>query len=318
LSTRSFSRLGALAVAVAMVLPTTPALAAPPLPGAIFTTNVNGTGVNLNQYADIHDVYLDGGPGPAAPPTAAGLPDGSYVFQVTDPSGKNLLSTDRAACRQFTVAGGLINGVAPAGACAHATGVDADHGAVTVQLFPFNLTPNPGGVFKVWATQRADYLSGCSQLGVNDGLNVVDCGRAPGNQHGFIPAASKTDNFKIKASKQIFEVDVRFFNDADHNGVMTGAWCIDEPCLASKAVVWTDTLGVQNTRYTDPGYVWNAHVEAPEPGTHLIAIDNQVGCTVGTISVNFQPQLLGPHTIPVQFPGNGTEDVTWFIDVACV
>ena len=36
------------------------------------------------------------GPGQGAPQTAAGLDDGTYVFQITDPSGKVLLSTDPA------------------------------------------------------------------------------------------------------------------------------------------------------------------------------------------------------------------------------
>ena len=36
------------------------------------------------------------------------LDDGTYVFQVTEPSGKTLLSTDLAKCRQFTVAAGII------------------------------------------------------------------------------------------------------------------------------------------------------------------------------------------------------------------
>src|SRR6266516_3145660 len=78
------------------------------LKGAIFTTNIDGTIVNQNQYAAKTDVYLDGGPGPHAPLTAASLPDGIYVFQVTDPSGKALLSSDAASYRQFTVLGGRI------------------------------------------------------------------------------------------------------------------------------------------------------------------------------------------------------------------
>ena len=48
---------------------------APPLPGAIFTTDSTCTGVDLNIYATKEDVYIDGGP---AHPGAAGLPDGSY------------------------------------------------------------------------------------------------------------------------------------------------------------------------------------------------------------------------------------------------
>src|SRR5215510_14012622 len=96
--------------------------AAPPLPGAIFTTNVNGTRVNQNKFDAKCDVYLDGGPGPNAPQGAAGLPDGDYYFQVTDPSGKTLLSTDAVMFRQFNVSGGVISGLSGLGN--HKTGVD--------------------------------------------------------------------------------------------------------------------------------------------------------------------------------------------------
>src|SRR5438046_6758042 len=85
--------------------------------GAIFTTLADGSEVNYNIYQAKEDVYLDGGPGPGAPQTAAGLDDGTYVFQVTDPSGKTLLSTDPAGCRQFTVSGGIITGVVAYGGC---------------------------------------------------------------------------------------------------------------------------------------------------------------------------------------------------------
>src|SRR5215471_9660710 len=109
--------------------------------GAIFTTLPDGSEVNANQFPSKDLVYLDGGPGPGAPQTAAGLDDGTYVFQVTDPSGKTLLSTDAAMCRQFTVVGGVITGVVAAGGCEHKTGTDIDHNAVTVQLLPYNDTP---------------------------------------------------------------------------------------------------------------------------------------------------------------------------------
>jgi hypothetical protein len=90
--------------------------------GAIFTTLSDGSEVNLNLFPSKQAVYLDGGPGIGAPATAAGLDDGTYVFQVTDPPGKTLLSTDQARCRQFTVVGGLITGVVSAGGCQHLTG----------------------------------------------------------------------------------------------------------------------------------------------------------------------------------------------------
>src|SRR5215217_7696308 len=79
--------------------------------GAIFTTVADGTEVNLNQYPSKEAVYLDGGPGPGAPQTAAGLDNGRYVFQVTDPSGKTLLSTDKASARRFDVKEGVITNV---------------------------------------------------------------------------------------------------------------------------------------------------------------------------------------------------------------
>src|SRR5690349_4231055 len=60
----------------------------PPVPGAIFTTDSTCTGVDLNIYDSKDDVYIDGGP---AHPGAAGLPDGSYCVQVTDPSGQTVL-----------------------------------------------------------------------------------------------------------------------------------------------------------------------------------------------------------------------------------
>jgi len=79
--------LGALVAGMAFCVWT--ALAAPPLPGAIFTTDSGCTGVNLNIYSDKGAVYLDGGP---AHMGAAGLADGSYYVQVTDPNG-NVLGT---------------------------------------------------------------------------------------------------------------------------------------------------------------------------------------------------------------------------------
>ncbi len=82
------------------------------LAGAIFTTDPAGVVVNANvQYEDKREVYLDGGPGPNAPQTAAGLEEGLYVFQLTDPSGKVLLSQDPSKCRIVKVEDGVIVGL---------------------------------------------------------------------------------------------------------------------------------------------------------------------------------------------------------------
>ena len=283
--------------------------------GAIFTTVADGTEVNYNQYANKLDVYLDGGPGPGAPATAAGLDDGTYVFQVTDPSGKTLLSEDNAACRQFVVQGGIITQVVASG-CAHLTGIDVDHSALTVQLMPFADTPNHGGVYKVWAVKLQDYLSGCVALGVPNGLDVVDCGRAPGNFHGFLPSDSKTDNFKVKAGP-VREIDTRFFNDSNGNGNKDGG----ENWIDGLQIKWIDPLLASNTKTSYENLKLDihheAHVEAIENGVHHIVINNQAGCTAGAVYVNGQKTSAnGPQIIQVPIRESMKEG-TVFVDVAC-
>ena len=65
--------------------------------GAIYTTLGDGQTVNQNVYPNKPAVYLNGGP---QNQNAHDLPDGTYYFQVTNPSGSVLLSTDLANCRQ--------------------------------------------------------------------------------------------------------------------------------------------------------------------------------------------------------------------------
>ncbi len=200
----------ALLVAAGMILVPAMLNAAPPLSGAIFTTLADGSIVNANvQYNSKCEVYLDGGPGPNAPIGAAGLPEGDYYFQVTDPSGKKLLSTDKVSNRRFTVNSfGVISAYTGVGGPAHPTGTDMDHGAVTIQLANVTCptdyldTPNNGGVYKVWVTPVGDgTINGGGFVG-DPGL--VDNGYSPGYFHGFIPARSKTDNFKVKAKEATF------------------------------------------------------------------------------------------------------------------
>jgi hypothetical protein len=273
--------------------------------GAIFTTLPDGSEVNFNIYAAKELVYLDGGPGPGAPQDAAGLDDGTYVFQVTDPSGKVLLSTDPARCRQFTVADGVITGVVVTG-CEHVTGFDVDHGATTVQLMPFLDTPNNGGEYKVWVTELSDFLAGCAELGVPTGLDVVDCGQRGGNKHGFVGGHSKTDNFKVGAQPPN-EIDTRFFDSAGN-------------FLDGLGVTWTDTHGAKNPKwsYYKPELVimHEAHVEAPEVGTHYITIDDQPGCTVEHVLLAGVDKGPGPQTVAVRVRPSD-RNRTWFIDVHC-
>ena len=115
--------------------------------GAIFTTNEDCTVVNKNQYELNESVYISGGP---RKPGAASLLDGSYYVQVTEPNGK-LLGTSLGAADETPFA------VADDGAT-----VDCDQlAAILVKASDgspgFDLTGNPGGVYKVWVCKTADF-----------------------------------------------------------------------------------------------------------------------------------------------------------------
>ena len=117
------------------------------------------------------------GRSPNAPCSAAGLPAGNYYFQVTDPSGKVLLSSDGIEERQVEISvDGVIVGLGATGT--HALGPDthAQCGSRTVRLCPFLPNPDGGEEYKVWMAQVPT---------------------DPTTFAGFLPNASKTDNFKI-------------------------------------------------------------------------------------------------------------------------
>lgn len=241
-----------------------------PLPGAIFTTLSDGSAVNHNIYSAKTDVYLDGGPGPNAPSTAAGLPEGDYYFQVTDPSGKVLLSTDPVGARKFHINEfGVIDFVYPylvwkkiTGVwqwvnIAHLTGIDIDHselGAIAVQLMPYSNTPNNGGVYKVWITPCDKFVGDPTKV---DNLQYV---------HGFIPAWSKTDNYKVKGRIVPPIITVRKFDDSNANGV----WDVGENEIFGWPIDVIDPLTVENTFYT------KAEIIASPSGAWTITEDDPI------------------------------------------
>jgi hypothetical protein len=153
-----------------------------PVTGAIFTTNFDSSFVNGNVYDSKDEVYLNGGPRPNAPCTAAGLPDGYYYFQVTDPSGATLLSLDDVTQRVVHVYGGVIVTLGTTTSHIHGSGkcTDSLPENITVGLSPFDDTSNPGGEYKVWMTLVGSYKPGYGSF-------------------GFVPSSSKTDNFKVVA-----------------------------------------------------------------------------------------------------------------------
>lgn len=238
-------------VVFALVLPSIPVLSyVGPVSGALFTTDKDGLLVNGNIYASKDDVYISGGPGPNAPPGAAGLPDGEYYFQVTDPSGKRLLSTDDISERHFLVHGGII--VEYLGTINYKkNGMQAKNqryeiveeiknewgeNAIVIQLMPYKNTPNKGGVYKAWATPVDCYDTGDRH-----------------SFHGFIPRYSKTDNYKIKLKgngkpepPEASYLILKKFYDTNLNGIID----CGEPELTGWMFEVTDPLGVTNYYYS--------------------------------------------------------------------
>lgn len=257
---------------VVVGITTSPLQAAGPS-GAIFTTTANGSRVNANLYSSKCEVYLDGGPGPNAPASAAGLPDGEYYFQVTDPSGKQLLSTDPVTNRSFLVSYGVIFAYTGFGGRAHPTGYDRDHadlGAITIRIGNQNCpgdyldSPNGGGTYKVWVTPVNEFAGNPANVD-------NDCGN--GCFHGFTPAKSKTDNFRAMVGADTFCLTVwkRLITDGQEG---PGAqWPISV----------TDSVPVENLYYTDEnGFTQTCGLSQ---GTYTVREDLQ-GWTILGLTVN--------------------------------
>ncbi len=150
--------------------------------GAVFTTDSAGNWVNENLFLAPADVYVNGGPNNAS---SQGLPPNEiFYFEVTDPSGKILLSSDRTNCRQVqTDANGRIFGAYLGDGCSHNVGsIDVNNGAIPVKLWPFNRTPNNGNEYKVILVKKT--APGVSVE--NDGYHL-----------DYPRSATKTDNFKV-------------------------------------------------------------------------------------------------------------------------
>src|SRR6266513_1786098 len=137
--------------------------AAPPLPGAIFTTDSTCTGVNVNIFDTKSDVYLDGGPDHGG----SGLPDGSYCVQVTDPSGQTVLGKSDPGA--VTVSGGEFV------QCYQLTSI-LKTGSSGFTVPGFDDTPKPGGEYKVWVSTDCNFDNNSSKT---DNFQVKpECQRA--------------------------------------------------------------------------------------------------------------------------------------------
>ncbi len=169
--------------------------------GAVFTTSKAGRVAPGNTFTSKQQVYVNGGPGPTSPCTAAGLADGPYYFQVTDLEGTRLLSTDLLDDRVVLVSGGVISGTTGS----HAIG-RGDCSSTPVQLVPFSDTPSPTGEYRVWLTPTSD-------------LSPIGAGF-----FGFLAPKSKTSVFRVQTPhmpvpQTIFRGTA--FYDFDENGLLS-------------------------------------------------------------------------------------------------
>jgi len=245
--------------------------------GAIFTTNAAGTAVNQNQYASKGDVFLNGGPqnGNCA---AAGLSDGDYVFQVTDPSGKTLLSSDDIVQRRFSVSGGVVSAYLGS---THAVG-NGPCNSKAIGLAPFNTSSNNGDEYKVWVAPAASYSP-------SQGV------------FGFKSGDSKTDNFKIETGAAVSGTTLlgRTYQDLNTNGTDDA-----EPGMAGVTVSLksspTSTVVIASAVSDAGGYYSLTGVAVgtyalceTKPPSWYATEPNAAGCATvtasgtGTISQNF-------------------------------
>lgn len=140
------------------------AVAAPPVKGAVFTTNGQCNQVNGNIYENKWDVYINGGP---KKPGAAGLPDGEYYVRVTQPNGK-LLGTSIGSANDTPVQ--VVGGEFVQCLSLDAILIRASDGTPG-----YDDTKNPGGEYKVWVSNQPDFANN----------------------------STKTDNFKIRPGEII-------------------------------------------------------------------------------------------------------------------
>ena len=163
----------------------------PPLPGAIFTTNSDCSGVDLNIYASKDLVYLNGGP---SHPGAANLPPGSYYVRVTNPGGSLLLGTSVGSGNEtpFVVdANGHANCIKLCDVLISGGNPDPNCG--------YDDTDNAGGEYKAWVSTESSFTNN----------------------------STKTDNFKVRegAPPNPPTLCVRKFYDANVNGLKDPSEC---------------------------------------------------------------------------------------------
>jgi hypothetical protein len=239
-----------------MILLVAGVAAAAPMPGAIFTTDGACNGTDLNIYDSKGDVYLDGGPGH---PGAAGLPDGNYYVQVTEPDGTLL---GKSLTANATVSGGEFL------QCYRLEDILVKASDATPG---YDDTSNGGGEYKVWVSKNP----------------------------AFDNNESKTDNFKVKNEVQPpppGHLVVKKFYDANADGVWnTGDTEITgwQVTIHDAPHVWLDATVFTPVDYVDEGGQFEVHESSatqanwnhttPDMATATVTSGNTTTVTFGNL-----------------------------------
>ena len=219
--------------------------AAPPLPGAIFTTDSTCSGVDLNIYTSKSDVYVNGGP---AGKSGTGLPDGSYCVQVTAPDGTVLGVSAPGA---VTVSGGAF------AQCYQLSAIlnTASSGFTTPG---YDDTNNPGGEYKVWVSTDCTFTNNSTKT---DNFKVA-------SSTACVPDVTPCPT---PTPACITSICVSKFYDTNANGVQDAG----EPNIAGWEYCIVGNNNFSNTRFTFDF----PHCSVVAPDTYTVTEDTPVETT---------------------------------------
>jgi hypothetical protein len=178
----------------------------------------------------------------------------------------------------------------------HPNGGVSPCGSLAVRLFPYDDTPNNGGVYKVWITRTSDFEAAC-------GIGI-DCGLA-----GFVPGNTKTDNFKVDEPDTPDDdpppppptgsIHAIKFYDANANGAYDysndGDPSNDELLLPGWKMTLDSTTIIDSERYTNSA-TWNAL----PPGSDYLVTEGTPTETnwVHSATIYTNPGYVGPAQNP--------------------
>jgi len=203
----------------------------PPIFGAIATAAAGNPAPFQQVFGRRDDVFLVGGPVSTPCQFAQYLPDGNYYFQVTDPSGLTLLSTDIVLERGVTVKGGVISAY---NGKTHATDGKTACGSLAVGLMPFADAGSGKAAYVAWLTAASNF---------DGSTSAVDSVCGAGCFHGFHTDLSRTFAFRVedkKSCEPTFCVSGVKFEDRNGNGTRES----DEPGLPGVQIRVADASGV--------------------------------------------------------------------------